>query len=94
MHSKGGRESCRWLLRAVLLVVTRADMIGILVFVRSRFAQGMSSTRQEQFAERKCCVSRWEIKLRTADLGDSKQCSALDLEGQVFSSLDYSHLSV
>jgi hypothetical protein len=37
-------------------------MIGIVVSVRSRFAHGTSCTREEQFAERKCRVSRWSLR--------------------------------
>jgi hypothetical protein len=70
MHSKGGRASCLWLLRAVLLAITRADMIGILVSVRSRFAHGMSCMREEQHAERKCCVS-WRGLRRNLSIGVS-----------------------
>src|SRR6267378_8528159 len=58
MHSKGGRASCLWLLRALLSGVTRADMIGFLVCVSSWSLHGMSSEREKQFFAGKRCVSR------------------------------------
>src|SRR5271167_1685164 len=59
MHSKGGRASCLWLLETPLSAGTRADIIEFLVCVFSWSPHATSSGREKQFAERKCCVSRW-----------------------------------